>query len=248
MRYAARIVSVAFCLNLATAQAMSQESPRLLADSFDEVERQASLIYVPTWLRGLHLAAQISPHRPRLVAYTPSNWAGHTICADATTIDGRYVVKGQYTLPVEWTPHPTELDYPTKFPDPWSKTDPLASGVLISQGACSSMNDGAEHAAIPAILNGRENLQRDTENRPQLVVKLHARDTQEVVATLSFGDHALDANCEKFERPDATQFNFICRIALPQNLSGAAHFDFIRLNGGRSSKSRGASIIVPPLG
>jgi len=241
------LMRLGLCYLIATVPVMAQENIRLRAEVFEDTERPASLISVPHWLRGLRLAAQTSQNRPRLAIFIPSNWADQKICAEATTIDGRFLVKGQYTLPGSWVEGLTELDYPTRFPTPWSLTDPLATSVLIRQGGCDITGNRADQLVIPAVLNGGDDLKRDIEGRAQLFFQLHARNTQEVVASLTFGAVNFDADCQKIKKLDAIQFNFACQIALPGEAYGPAIFKYIRLNAGRQSRPRTAHIIVPLL-
>lgn len=233
---------------LAVVPALSQEATAVEPQKFTDTEREQGLISVPYWLRGLHFAAAASPSRPVLLMMVPETWANKTICANATTINGRYLVEGQYVLPGGNGKSMTELKYPTDFKEIWSRSTLQNSGIVLSEGSCETpLTSGTGSNLVPVVFNGLNTLERDTDNRAILVINIHARRTQELLANLHVNDTAIKADCAKIDGADAIQFNFSCRLALPTGATGASSFEVTRLNKGRKAPLLRANIILPDL-
>lgn len=215
---------------------------------FAETENPESLIAVPHWLRGVQLAAAPSQARPSLQIVSGTALADQKICVHATTIDGRFVAEGQYQLPSQTSGAMLELSYPTAFRSVWSEATTANSGIVLSEGRCGArMTTGKGSLIVPAVFNGLRNLTRDGEGRLSLVFSVHARNTQELKATLGTARGPLRARCDKIATTDAIQFNFLCSVALPADLSGAATLEVVRLNRGRKAPALEASIMLPGL-
>lgn len=226
--------------------AFAQNTLVIEPDTFLDTKRDQGLISVPYWLRGLHFEAIASKSRPVLLIIAPKIWANRKICANATTINGRYLVVGQYQLPNVVGEGMTELAFPTDFPKTWSQSNVVNSGIVVSEGACETpIASGAGSRLVPAVFNGQSELKRDAENRTLLVMNIHARNTQELRVTVQFTDMPQTVNCSKIVTRDAIQFNFTCNIAVPANASGETQLTVTRLNKGRMAPTLSAKIILP---
>ncbi len=228
--------------------ALSQDMTAVEPQKFIDTERDQGLISVPYWLRGLHFAAVPSPSRPVLLLMAPESWANTTICANATTINGRYLVEGQYVLPDSIGNSMIELRYPTDFKEVWSRSTLRNSGIVLSEGDCEMpVTTGTGSTLVPVVFNGLDTLERDAQDRVILILNIHARRTQEILANLHVNNTTIKADCAKIESVDAIQFNFTCKLALPAGAAGAAAFDVTRLNKGRKAPLLSANIILPDL-
>ncbi|MGH1466908.1 MAG: hypothetical protein ACRBBQ_16270 [Cognatishimia sp.] len=240
------IFRCAVVLSLCPFWVAAQESQPIKPETFVDTELRQGLISAPFWLRGLQFASNASKTRPVLFFMAPSDWANKTICANATTIDGRLLTTGQYQLPEVLGKEMTELAYPTEFPETWSGSTFDNSGLVLSEGACETqLSTDVSSRMVPVVFNGQHNLKRDAQNRRMLMLNIHARNTQELKLTLSVNDTSLVANCHKIVSNDAIQFNFKCKLGVPNNASGEANLVAIRLNKGRRAPPLKAVIIIP---
>jgi hypothetical protein len=208
-----------------------------------DVERPEALISASHWMRGLYMAAEPGELRPHLVSVVPDAWRGSTLCVRAVTINGRYEFTAEYPVPPDWSQGPAaEFDYPTAFDTAWSAATPNNSGVAISRGACTVQDTGPSEY-IPALWNSSATDLVGSDGG-KLVVNLHARSAQEVVAKARLADTDLPVQCHAVDQPDAAQFNFTCTIDVPSGSTGEIVFDYVRLNNGRKSDTRSAHFLL----
>lgn len=236
--------------SLIAGSTLAQSELAVMPESFEEYRSDESLISVPHWLRGLQFAAETALLRPKLQLIPPLGWGHQRICVNATTIDGQFVATGQYQLPALGSAlsegEMIELSYPTKFPDTWSASTATNAGIVLSEGQCQTpTTTGAGSRLVPAVFNGSSALKRDSEDRLVLVVAIHARNTQELRASLTYPGGEVPAACSKITAADAIQFNFVCELAVPKIVSGEAGLSVTRLNGGRQAPVLRARVVIP---
>lgn len=233
-------IAIAFAFAMIAAQANAQQTVLLppIEETVHDIERPEPLISASRWLRGLYLSTVSAGERPRLVGIMPASWAGTTICVRAVTNDGRYEFSAEYAVTADATARRTELGYPTAFASAWSNATASDSGVTIGAGSCSGGRPDDAQIFIPARWNGDEQSLEDGNRK--LVVNLHGRSAQEVVATATMGTNALDLTCSKVSVTDASQFNFTCTILVQADAEGTMVFEYRRLSDGRVSEPRQA--------
>ncbi len=233
-------------LNTAPAPAAAQDVPVLAPTQFQDIPEEEGLIAAPNWLVGLHLKSSPSERLPRLLTFLPDGFAGGTLCVEAITIDGRFAATAQYDATQALAGGGVELNYPTAFPDIWSKSSLGNAGIVVSVGDCD-LAAGPDTIVLPSVLNGVGTVDRTDRGDVTLVLNIHARKTSEIEATLATPQGDVDAQCRKLAQLDAIKFNFSCEVPLPRGISGMARFSYDRLHNGRSKAGPTVQIVVPVI-
>ncbi len=224
----------------------AQDIPVIAPTRFQDIPEEEGFVAAPNWMVGLHLMSARAERVPRLLTFLPDNFVGGVLCVEAITIDGRFAATAQYDVAANWAGQGVELEYPTAFPNIWSRSSLADSGVVVSIGACEKRAT-PEAQVLPSVLNGLGAVDRTTDGEVTLVFNIHARKTSELLARLNTGAGTLSVPCEKLETLDAIKFNFTCRVTLPQEATGIGVFEYTRLNNGRARDGHPAQIVLPAL-
>ncbi|MEP1538806.1 MAG: hypothetical protein ABJQ34_20790 [Paracoccaceae bacterium] len=246
------ILYFAACAGLGNSVALAQNTVAILPESFVETKSSESLVSVPFWLRGLQFASAPSGIRPSLQVAFPNELGEKSVCLQATTIDGRLLATGQYRFEKSSSGlqagSMVELKYPTDFPEIWSVSTALNSGLVLSEGACAApITTQKRSRLLPVVFNGVREIQRNADDSVALLIAIHARNTQELLATLTTPKGKAKTSCTKIESTEAIQFNFLCEAAIPGQTSGLAELSVIRINRGREASALRASILLPAI-
>lgn len=249
-----KVFRVIAAVSLATfsATASAQDILTIKADWFEETRSKESLISVPYWLRGVQYASEPTELRPKLQLVPPAGLSDEKLCLNATTIDGRFSIEGEYRLPPELgllnAGDPIELSYPTKFPKTWSDVTKAKTSIVLFEGECATtVTSGQSSRIVPAVFNGSTDLQTVADDRISLMFAIHARNTQELGVSLSIGADQFGVSCTKIASSDAIQFNFNCISDIPAAASGDAELAVTRLSGGREAPKWRAQLLLPRL-
>lgn len=228
-----------------SGSSLAQEFPILEAVRFDDTELEEALVSAPHWLRGLQYVSQRSERLPRLMTFLPDDFGGGLICIQATTINGRYAAIGEYDAPASMAGKAVELEYSTDFPEVWSQSLPKDSGVIVSVGGCDTSPTAPDALLLPSILNGAGSVTRTAQDKVTLVVNIHARAAQEVLATLETSEGAVQLACEKLDTDDAIEFNFTCTTTIGADVTGLTELKHRKISRGREKEGPVASILLP---
>lgn len=224
---------------------VAQEFPVLEPSRFVDDERENALVSAPHWLRGLQFVSLRSERLPRLVTFLPNNFGGGVICVEATTIDGRYATIAEYNVPVDMAKQAAELKYPTDFPEIWSLSSLEDSGVVVSVGGCDDSPAEAVPVLLPSVLNGVGSLKRTAQNEVTLVINIHARAAQEVLASLETSSGMINSTCHKLDVEEAIEFNFTCTAKIGVGETGLVEFRHRKISKGREKEGPTARILLP---